>query len=187
MLALELSSIILEFPKVAYTALCQHLIGCSTLSQEFCKLIGWYWKIMRWQLWTLTYPNWATSVFPSHISGGSLGLWMGWSMLTIFEFGELLVDLMVFCCAKLRGDKHKRTYPQKSSTQIQQLAWSSYLAGRSQLHRKIPYPILCKKALHYRVFFLSRNRGSRGIVLAGRQERIILNFTFSINIFIGNV
>ena len=30
------------------------LIGCSTPSQEYCKLIGWSWKIMRRQLWTLT-------------------------------------------------------------------------------------------------------------------------------------
>ena len=33
-----------------------NLIGCSTLSQEFLKLIGWCWKIMRRQLWTLTCP-----------------------------------------------------------------------------------------------------------------------------------
>ena len=31
------------------------LIGCLTLSQEYCKLIGLYWKLMRRQLWTLTY------------------------------------------------------------------------------------------------------------------------------------
>ena len=32
------------------------LIGCSTLSQEYYKLIGLYWRLMRRQLWTLTCP-----------------------------------------------------------------------------------------------------------------------------------
>ena len=32
------------------------LIGCSTPRQEYCKLIGSYWKSMRRQLWTLTCP-----------------------------------------------------------------------------------------------------------------------------------
>ena len=31
----------------AYTTLGQNLIGFSTLSQEYRKLIGSYWKIMR--------------------------------------------------------------------------------------------------------------------------------------------
>ena len=38
--ALELSSIVLEIPNDAYTTLSQNLIGCSTLSQEYCKPIG---------------------------------------------------------------------------------------------------------------------------------------------------
>ena len=33
-----------------------NLIGCSILSQEYCKLIDWCWKNMRRQLWTLTCP-----------------------------------------------------------------------------------------------------------------------------------
>ena len=33
-----------------YTTLSENLIGCSTLSQRYCKLIGWYWIIMRAQL-----------------------------------------------------------------------------------------------------------------------------------------
>ena len=33
-----------------------NLIGCSKLSQEYCRLIGWYWKIIRKQLCTLTCP-----------------------------------------------------------------------------------------------------------------------------------
>ena len=49
-------SIMLEIPNDAYTTLSRNLIDCSTLSQEYCKLIGWYWKIMKRQLWTLTYP-----------------------------------------------------------------------------------------------------------------------------------
>ena len=54
MLTLELSSIVLEIPNDAYTTLSRNLIGCSTLSQEYCKLIGSYRKIMRRQLLTLT-------------------------------------------------------------------------------------------------------------------------------------
>ena len=46
----------MEIPNDAYTTLSRNLIGGSTLSQEYCKLIGWYWKIMRRQLWTLTNP-----------------------------------------------------------------------------------------------------------------------------------
>ena len=42
LLTLELSSIVLEIPNDAYATLSQNLIGCSTLSQEYCKLIGWY-------------------------------------------------------------------------------------------------------------------------------------------------
>ena len=44
MLILELSSIKLEIPNDAYTTLNGDLIGCSTLSQEYCKLIGKYRK-----------------------------------------------------------------------------------------------------------------------------------------------
>ena len=39
-----------------FTTLSQNLISCSTLSQEHCMLISWYWKIMRRQLITLTCP-----------------------------------------------------------------------------------------------------------------------------------
>ena len=53
---LGLSSYVLEIPNDAYTTLSQNLMGCSTLSQEYCKLIGRYWKIMRKQLGTLTCP-----------------------------------------------------------------------------------------------------------------------------------
>ena len=52
MLKLELSSCVFEIPDDAYacTTLSQNLIGCTTLSQEYSKLIGCYWKIMRKQL-----------------------------------------------------------------------------------------------------------------------------------------
>ena len=41
---LELSSYVLQIPNDADTTLNQNLIGWSTLSQEYCKLIGWYKK-----------------------------------------------------------------------------------------------------------------------------------------------
>ena len=50
------SSIVFEIPYDAYTTLSRNLIGCSALSREYRKLIGWYWKIMRRKLWTLTCP-----------------------------------------------------------------------------------------------------------------------------------
>ena len=35
--------------------------------------------------------------------GGSLGLWMGFSLMTTFEFLELAVDLLVYGCLRLSG------------------------------------------------------------------------------------
>ena len=43
---------VLEIPE--HITLGQNLIVCSTLRQEYCKLIGLYRKIMRWQLCPLT-------------------------------------------------------------------------------------------------------------------------------------
>ena len=43
MFTLELSSYIQETPNNAYTTLGRNLIGCSTLSREYSKLIGLYW------------------------------------------------------------------------------------------------------------------------------------------------
>ena len=40
MLTLEVSFYELVIPNDAYMTLSQNLIGCSTLSQEYCKLIG---------------------------------------------------------------------------------------------------------------------------------------------------
>ena len=53
---LELSSYLLEIPNNAYKLLSQFMIGCSLLSQEYYKLISWYWIIWRSQLYTLTCP-----------------------------------------------------------------------------------------------------------------------------------
>ena len=53
MIILVLSYYVLEIPNDASTILSQNLIGCSTLSQEYCKLIGWHCKVMGRQLWTL--------------------------------------------------------------------------------------------------------------------------------------
>ena len=33
--------------------LCQSMCGCSIISQEYRKLVGWYWTMMRRQLFTL--------------------------------------------------------------------------------------------------------------------------------------
>ena len=52
----ELSSYLLEVPNDAYKTLKSILISFSTLSQEYCKLIVLYSKLMRSQLWTLTCP-----------------------------------------------------------------------------------------------------------------------------------
>ena len=56
MLTFEWSPYLLEIPNHAIYDTQSILIGCSTLSQEYCKLIGLYWKSMRRQLWTLTCP-----------------------------------------------------------------------------------------------------------------------------------
>ena len=40
MLILELSSTVLEIPHDAYTTLNQILIGSTTISQGYCRLIG---------------------------------------------------------------------------------------------------------------------------------------------------
>ena len=55
MLTLKLSSFLSEIPN-GMMLLSQILIGCSPLSQEFSVLIGWYWIIMRRQLYPLKCP-----------------------------------------------------------------------------------------------------------------------------------
>ena len=50
MLTLELSSQVLEIRNDVYITLSQNVIGSSTLSQEYCKLIGQMCKIVRRQI-----------------------------------------------------------------------------------------------------------------------------------------
>ena len=47
-------SFLLEIPNDA--SLSQFWLAVQHSRQEYCKLIGWYWKIMRRQLWTLACP-----------------------------------------------------------------------------------------------------------------------------------
>ena len=72
---------------------------CSKLSQAYCKMIGWYWKIIRRQLWTLTchfpwnlnYVNFLYEGYAGHIKyfhAKSWVLWIyslgSWSFMKIF-------------------------------------------------------------------------------------------------------
>ncbi|XP_067945394.1 amiloride-sensitive sodium channel subunit alpha-like [Watersipora subatra] len=53
--------------------------------------------------------------------GGALGLWVGWSMLTIFEFFEYTVDILVFCCVKYKSNKKSRkTHPNSQRITVQE-------------------------------------------------------------------
>ena len=54
MLPLALCSCLLEIANDAFILPTRILIGCSLLSQEYCKLIGWLLKSVRRQLCTLT-------------------------------------------------------------------------------------------------------------------------------------
>ena len=57
----------LEIPNDAYTTLSRNLIGSSTLSQELCKVIGWWLEIMRRQLWTLSCPVIGTIMYDQQL------------------------------------------------------------------------------------------------------------------------
>ena len=74
---LELSPYVLEIPNDAYIALSQNPIGCSIFSQEYCKLIDWYWHIMTRQFWTIIMP-FCIFLMTSNIRGHHflLLLWM---------------------------------------------------------------------------------------------------------------
>ena len=41
---------LLEIPNDVYVLLSQIVIGWSSFSPEYCKLIGWYWETIRRQL-----------------------------------------------------------------------------------------------------------------------------------------
>ena len=91
MLKLELSSIILEIPNDANSKLCWNLIGCSTLRQEYCKLIDWYWKVMIRQLGTLTHPiGWHSASIFSHMESEH---WE-WVLISITKFTLLFAGIL---------------------------------------------------------------------------------------------
>ena len=56
--------------------LSQNLLCCSTLGLEYWKLIGWYWKIMRRQSWSLTCPIVLMNNWPLTNPGPALWCWM---------------------------------------------------------------------------------------------------------------
>ena len=47
----------MEIPDDAYRTFSQNWISCSTIGEEYCRLIVWRFKIMKRQLWTLTIAN----------------------------------------------------------------------------------------------------------------------------------
>ena len=54
----ELSSILFQIPSDAYILLSQILIGRSILSQEYRKLIGWYWKNYEEPYYYIDFVAW---------------------------------------------------------------------------------------------------------------------------------
>ena len=55
----EFSLMYWKFPiKLCLSNTQSTLFGCSTLCQKYCKLIGWYWEIMRSELWTVACLIW---------------------------------------------------------------------------------------------------------------------------------
>ena len=67
----------------------RNLIGYLTLSQEYCKLIGWYWETIR-PLWTLACP--IQNIHNIHICTSAelwaqgLWLWMFSDMTLVITF-----------------------------------------------------------------------------------------------------
>ena len=51
------SYLLMELPNDACTTFSQNWISCSTIGEEYCRLIGWRFKIMKRQLWTSTIAN----------------------------------------------------------------------------------------------------------------------------------
>ena len=99
MLTLELSSIVLEISSDVYTTLSRNLISCLILSQEYCKLIGWYWKIMWRQLWTWTchiVKTWQSSFSMRYQPNSwmvALSLWGEYDLISISRAHSLFPRL----------------------------------------------------------------------------------------------
>ena len=94
MSTLELSSYVLENPNNAYTTPSQNPIGCSTLRQEYCKVIDWSWKMMRRQLWTLTCRFcYGPRGQETPISQASKSLWIRKQALNIMVSMKLSISL----------------------------------------------------------------------------------------------
>ena len=97
-------------PYDAYTTLsqnprsltpCQNLIHCSKLSQAYCKMIGWYWKIIKRQLWTLTWyfpwnlkhVNFLYEGYAGHIKYFHANSWVSWQYsLGSWSFMEIFTE-----------------------------------------------------------------------------------------------
>ena len=90
----------MEIQMMLMTTLSPNLISLFTLSQEYCKLVGGYRKIIRWQLWKFTAKNW--------ISGGALassriillraGCWHQWLSSSGINHPQVFDDqLKMFC------------------------------------------------------------------------------------------
>ena len=58
---IELSSYLLKTPNDPDTTLSQNLIGCSTLGQDNCELIVWYWKRVGRQLYIIILSTTTTT------------------------------------------------------------------------------------------------------------------------------
>ena len=85
-------------PYNAYTTLRQNLIHCSKLSQEYCEMIGWYWKIKHWTLtchfpWNLNYVNFLYEGYAGHIKYFHAKSWVSWTYsLGSWSFMEILTE-----------------------------------------------------------------------------------------------
>ena len=85
------------------------LIGCSTLSQEYCVLAGWDGKIMRRQLWTLTCPivvtKWWVIKINTFLKVLLYSIWF-WSIPELYLFFSLYTQGFTFkftvhyCCTR---------------------------------------------------------------------------------------
>ena len=98
--------------------LIQTVISCSTLSQEYCELIGLYWKLMRRQLWTLPPPTLTCSIkFCTYKIFGFIIRWtIAWASFKN-RFGMRGI-LFICCCVCIRSI---RTPGTRSICSLQQI------------------------------------------------------------------